>query len=192
MWLYKFLEKPTVYNLWVKISSFDHRGVAGYLQKLIKVKPSDCILDVGCGTGKYAIFPCDYVGIDSNEDYINYAKKNHQGTFLKMNGADLKFPDKSFNYVFNISTLHHVSDDTVKKMIIGMKKACKKNGRIIVLDAVYPKNPLGYMLFKLDRGRYRRTFEELKKLLFKFDFELVSSRIEKTFPYRWVVFSYEC
>ena len=157
---------------------------------MIKVKSSDCILDVGCGTGKYAIFSCKYFGIDSNEDYINYAKKYHQGTFLKMDGTDLKFSDNTFDFVVNISTLHHVSDNVTKKMIVEMKRVCKKDGYIYIVDAVYPKNLLGYILFKLDRGRYRRKFKELKNLVLKDNFQVKIDDIGKTFPYQWSVFSF--
>lgn len=191
MWLHKFFENPRIYNLITNIFSFNNQRLKKYLPELIKIKSSDCILDVGCGTGKYAIFPCKYFGIDSNEDYINYAKKNHKGTFLKMDGRDLKFPDNTFDIVINISTMHHISNEIAEKMIREMKRVCKKNGYVYIVDAVYPKNLLGYILFKLDRGHYRRKFKELKNLVLKDNFQVVTDNIGKTFPYQWSVFSYK-
>jgi hypothetical protein len=66
-------------------------------------------------------------------------------------------------------------------MITEMKRVCKQNGRIIVIDAVYPKNPLGFILFKIDRGRYRRKFKDLKSLLLGAGFKEVSDGIKKHF-----------
>lgn len=191
MGFYRVFENPKVYNLVTKIISFNNQGLKKYLPKLIKVDKSDCILDVGCGTGKYAIFPCKYFGIDPNEDYINYAKEHHQGTFLKMDGMDLKFSDNTFDFVVNISTLHHISDDATKRMVVEMKRVCKKGGCVYIIDAVYPKNLLGYILFKLDRGHYRRKFKELKNLVLKDNFQVKTDDIGKTFPYQWSVFSYK-
>lgn len=193
MSFYNFFENPKIYNLITTIFSFDNKRLKKYLPELLKVKDSDYLLDIGCGTGKYAIFSCNYVGIDPNEDYINYAKEHHLGTFLKMDGTDLKFADNTFDFVINISTMHHVSDEIVDKMINAMKRVCKKDGFIYVVDAVYPRkiNFLGYLLFKLDRGRYQRTFEELKNFLSKYNFEVITDNIGKTFPYQWAVFSYK-
>ena len=191
MKFYDLLEKPQFYDLNRKIFSFNNKTLLGYVDRLVNAKKGDKILDVGCGIGRYAIFPCEYIGIDPNEDYINYAKKHHQGTFLKMDGADLKFPDNTFDFVVNISTLHHVSDDVTRRMIIEMKRVCKKNGYIYIVDIVYPKNLLGYIFFKLDRGNFQKKFKELKNLLLKDNFQVVTGDIGKTFPYQWSVFSYK-
>ena len=51
MGFYRVFENPKVYNLVTKIISFNNQGLKKYLPKLIKVDKSDCILDVGCGTG---------------------------------------------------------------------------------------------------------------------------------------------
>lgn len=191
MSFYKFFENPKVYNFITTVFSFNNKRLRRYLPELIKVNKDTHLLDVGCGTGKYAIFSCRYIGIDPNKDYIDYAKKHHQGTFLEMDGTDLKFSDNTFDFVINISILHHVSDETTIKMIDEMRRACKKDGYIYVIDAVYPKNLLGYLLFRFDRGHYRRTFEELKNLLLNYDFRVITDDVGKTFPYQWAVFSYK-
>ena len=187
----RIFENSRIYNLATTIFSFNNKRIRRYLPGLIKVKPTDSLLDVGCGTGKYDIFSCKYTGIDPNRDYINYAKKHHKGTYIEMDGIDLKFPDNTFDFVTNISTLHHVPDNITEKMIVEMKRVCKKGGQVFIVDIVYPRNFLGYLFFKLDRGNYQKTFEELENFLSKHDFKTVTSDVGKTMHYRWCAFSYK-
>ena len=192
-WFYKAFENPKIYNFIANSGVLFNKRVKKYLPELIKVKPGGRILDVGCGTGRYAdVFPCKYFGVDPSEDYIKYAKNHHQGNFLKMNGADLKFPDNTFDFVINISVLHHMPDSLVERTIAEMKRVCKKNGQIFIIDVVYPKkiNFLGYLLLKFDRGKCQRTFGELENLLSRHCFRVVADDLGKTFPCRWSVFSY--
>lgn len=192
-WFYKILENPKIFDLSTKVFSFNNKRIEKYLPELIKVKPDDLILDVGCGTGRYAVFPCKYFGVDPSDDYINYAKENHRGIFLKMDGTDLKFPDNMFDFVINVSVLHHVSDGLVQKMITEMKRVCKKDGQIFTIEAVYGNkiNFLWYLAFKLDRGKNQRTFGQLENLLSKHNFKVITDNLGKTFISRWAVFSYK-
>lgn len=195
-YLYKKLADPKFYNLKAKIGKIFTLGQnlpKKYLLKQIKPKKGDQILDIGCGIGSHAIFPEKYIGVDLNEKYIEHAKKNHQGTFLVMDAAKLEFPHDNFDYVFSVSLFHHISDIQVEKAINEMKRVCKKGGKILVMDAVFPNklNLFGYLLFKLDRGKHTRTFDELKRLLSKHNFKLLTKNIEGSFLYRVSTFSYQ-
>lgn len=194
MSLYNFLERPAIYNIIGKILSFGNESVRDYLLSTINLSANSTILDVGCGTGRYAeIFAGKFFGIDSNKEYIDYAKKHHQGNFSVMDATDLKFSDNTFNLVFNVGVFHHLSDQQVKKTLNEMKRVTKKDGQILIIDAVFPEKitSLGYWLFKFDRGRYTRTLRQLKNLLTGDGFKLVQDNIKGSFPYRLAVFSWQ-
>lgn len=190
---YQALEKPNFYNLIEKILSLGREPIKNYLLQEIKPKNGEKILDVGCGTGRYAVFSGNYVGIDINPGYIKYAQNKHEGTFQVMDATDLKFLADSFDYIFTVGVFHHISDTQVEGVIREMKKVCKQGGKIFVIDPVFPSklNFLGYLLFKLDRGKYTRTFNRLHGLLTKHEFRLLEKKIKGVFPYRVPPFFYQ-
>lgn len=194
--LHSFLEKPIVYNLITKLLSLGNKSVSKFITSVTSdLSSGSLILDVGCGTGKYVkIFKGKFFGIDLNPEYIEYAKEHYsQGNFSVGDATDLEFSDNTFDFVFCNSILHHLSDEKVEKTIIEMKRVCKENGRILIIDAVYPRkiNFLGYFLFKLDRGQYTRKLNELNTLLDKQGFKLIRRSVKGSFPYCLSVFAYQ-
>ena len=193
MKFYEIFENPRIYDLNAKIFSFNNKKLRHYLPELISLKENEKILDVGCGTGRYAIFGENYIGVDSSQSYIDYAKANCQGKFFLMDGADLKFPDNSFAVVINISVLHHIPNELCDKIINEMIRVCRPGGKVYITDIVYSSklNILGNLLFRLDRGNYQRSFKNLADLIYQHKFELISDDIGGTFPYRWAIFCYK-
>jgi ubiquinone/menaquinone biosynthesis C-methylase UbiE len=192
--LYEFLEKPKIYNFLEKILSLGNKSCEKCLSELIKSNNSDLLLDVGCGTARYAeLFSGKYHGLDINKDYIDFAKQNHKGTFLVMDAADIKFPDQTFDFVFNVGILHHIPDEKVKTIIDEMKRVCKNNGKVLIIEAVYPSklNFIGYLLFKFDRGKHTRTIKHLEGLFQNKGFILLKKNIKGSFPYKLCVFIYQ-
>jgi len=190
MKFYDIFENPRIYDLNAKIFSFNNKKLRRYLPELIKLKDNETMLDVGCGTGRYAIFGDNYTGVDPSPAYINYARANCRGEFILMDGADLKFPDNSFDVVANISVFHHLSDGLCHKILEEMVRVLKPGGRAYLTDIVYPSkfNFLGNLLFRLDRGDYQRSFEKLAELTRQHGFTVISGDIGGTFPYRWAIF----
>ena len=193
MKFYEIFENPKIYDLNAKIFSFNNKKLSYYLPELINLKENEKMLDVGCGTGRYAIFGENYVGVDPSTAYIDYAKANCRGKFFLMDGADLKFSDNSFDVVINISIFHHIPDDICHKIINEMVRVLRPGGRAYITDIVYPSklNILGNLLFRLDRGDYQRSFKALADLVYQHKFELISDDIGGTFPYRWAIFYYK-
>ena len=109
-----------------------------------------------------------YYGIDINEEYINKAKKKGKENFFVGDATSIMFDDNKFDVVFTIGVLHHLKNDKRNKMLREMYRVCNKDGFIIIGDGLIPSNKsnlLGYLLAKLDRGRYKMKFESFKKMI---------------------------
>jgi ubiquinone/menaquinone biosynthesis C-methylase UbiE len=71
-------------------------------------------LDVGCGDGKIV----DELnkrgkvtkGLDSDKKLVSLAKKRFGNNYYAMDATKMDFPDNSFDFVFCITTLHHIKN----------------------------------------------------------------------------------
>ncbi|HEY3250910.1 MAG TPA: class I SAM-dependent methyltransferase, partial [Ignavibacteria bacterium] len=141
------------------------------------------ILDQGCGTGEYSLlFGERYTGLDFNKDYIEHARKKYPGIFIHGSAVSMdSLIDNSFDVVYSVGLYHHLQNDEAKKAIEETLRVTKKGGRILIIDAMLPKNPLniiGFILRKMDRGGNVRKVEDTLKLLpsdIKFKKEIISS-----------------
>ncbi len=188
----KLLDTPAMLD-WIQwILSLGKQCNKKWLRKLMKPNDQDFVLDVGCGTGRYAeIFNCIYFGVDSNKDYISFARKKHKGRFLTMDATSLAFPDSMFQYIFGVGLLHHMGDDEVTRAIREMKRVCRPGGRIVIIEPIYPTNKLniiGYVLCRFDRGRFVRRPKDLMRIL-SADSSSFNYTIEKCFPFEDILIS---
>jgi len=98
------------------------------------------VLEVGVGTGKnIEYYPDDIniTAIDFSEKMLEKAnekaeKYNKNATLLKMDAQDMKFPDNSFETVFTTCVFCSVPDPI--KGLKEMKRVCKPNGKIIMIE----------------------------------------------------------
>ncbi len=123
------------------------------------------ILDIGCGIGNYReCFSGEYVGVDINENYIEYARQHLSGTFEVMDAANLTFSRASFDHAVTIATTHHLTDVQFIAMIEGALRAVRAGGAFHIIDAVLPLSPnfaFKRAWFNLDRGRHPRQLERM-------------------------------
>lgn len=121
------------------------------------------ILDVGCGPG-YVVeyFPeSDYVGLDTDRDYIEYAnhKYNHKGKFFCQELDDASAKDlKPFDLIIMNGLIHHLNDTKVVELFQRTKAILKPGGKVVTLDGCYVKGQSGIAkkLLDYDRGKYVR------------------------------------
>ena len=82
---------------------------ARIIRDKLELKRSDKLLDVGCGNGFYLdLFDCDVTGIDPSEELITKYKGSHQ--VLLGNAENLDFPEKSFDIVISLTSIHNFDD----------------------------------------------------------------------------------
>ena len=189
--IHKIFSYPFFYSLTQKIMS----GVStrSFLVKDI-INKDDKVLDIGCGTAKIieSLPPVYYYGYDISKKYINYAKKKYisnRNKFFckKFNTTELnKLP--KFDFVLLFGIIHHLDDYELYDLFCIIKKALKKNGKVITCDPVFINNQnfIAKFLIEKDVGenvRYKDCYLKLLKKYFKnIKFKV---KIQNFIPYTW-------
>ncbi len=137
------------------------------------------ILEIGVGTGKnlsYYNRDAKVIGIDLSPKMLEKAKirltklNNPNLSLMQMDGQKLEFKDKSFDYIVCTFVLCSVPDPI--KVLKEMKRVCKNNGQILMLEHMLSEykliaffehlhNPITRTLFGFNMNR--KTIDNIKK-----------------------------
>lgn len=137
------------------------------LQKYQELSPRK-ILDVGCGSGSYALPGYNYLGVDPNPYYIDYCRRQRLGEFRQMSAENLDFPEKTFDVVLCFSVAHHLPDEALKRTCSEIKRVMTDDGTLFFADPIRPivgLRPVAALLEWLDEGRWFRTETDYLDLL---------------------------
>jgi ubiquinone/menaquinone biosynthesis C-methylase UbiE len=117
------------------------------IPQLLALDPNSSVLEIGCGSGGYALhlaekIGCQIVGVDVNERGIHGARELAQtrgiGSRARFEQCDvskhLPFDDASFDAVFSNDVLCHVSGRL--DSLVEMFRVLKPSGRILFSDAL--------------------------------------------------------
>ena len=122
--------------------------------ELAKVKPGDCMLDVGCGTGNLTLTAQSYAGpggkvygIDASPEMIEMAKKkaSRSGPEVVFEVGlieALAFPDETFDVVISRLAIHHLPDDLKRRGFAEILRVLKPGGQLLIADFNPPTNPV--------------------------------------------------
>lgn len=131
---------------------------------LAGVKPGDCILEVGCGTGtltltakKKAGVSGRVYGIDLIPGMIEASKQkaaqtNEEITFQVAGIDSIPFSDSKFDVVMCSFMIFHMSEEVRKKGISEIQRVLKPQGRLLVVDLALPAQPLQRAVAKMFFG----------------------------------------
>ena len=155
----------TAYRLWQ--APFARQKLAPVLfhNDLTRVER---VLDAACGPGTNTRFfaHADYLGIDINGKYLDYARRTYgrryvQADLLDYNG-DL---EGRFDFVLVNSFFHHVDDANTRGILARLGALTAPNGHIHILDLVLPDSPgVARFLTRNDRGSFPRSLEQCRAL----------------------------
>ena len=92
------------------------------VKKYLKVKPTDKLLDVGCGSGLTSDFPCIVTGLDPSSKLLEKARKMKIKT-VQGRAEAIPFPDNTFDIVISITAIQNFSD--IKKGLQEIRRVGK-------------------------------------------------------------------
>ena len=126
------------------------------------------VLDVGCGPGtNTARFAhADYVGVDINPRYVEWARRRYGRQFVVADVCTYEFPaDQRFDFVLVNSFLHHVGEDEAGRILAAVARTLAPGGAAHVLDLVLPEErSAARLLARWDRGKHARPLAAWKAL----------------------------
>jgi SAM-dependent methyltransferase len=159
-----------------------------------------CLLDAGCGSGKYSI-PLsmrgfDVIGVDVSRGALEMAAKGSklrelEIKFLAADICHLPFPARSFDVIWCYGVLHHLLLAERKLAINEFRRLLCRDGILFLEvfgeeDMRYGGNEVEHNTFKRKKGIIYHYFNknELNGLLSGFSCRIEESKKEKRFDGR--------
>ena len=98
-----------------------------------RIKPGDKILDVGCGKGfllyeiTLLVPSVEVYGLDISDYAIEHAKEEIKVRIQLGNANSLPYPDKYFDLVYSLNTLHNLHNYDLDKALCEIERVGKNN-----------------------------------------------------------------
>ncbi len=157
------------------------------------------VLDLGCGAGRNLIEGKKFVAVDHSKNMLYIAQKKliyrDEIDFSKADASSLPFRSKSFDSVLFVSALHTMYKNSHNDAMRELNRVMKPGGKALV--TVWNKNQPRFLMGKkeafidwkigeknLQRYYYLFTKSELKKLLEKHGFEVLSIKGSRKKAYK--------
>ena len=162
----QILENTQVYRLWQ--APFTEQKFAPVLahNDINRVRR---VLDVACGPGTntHHFAGADYLGIDINPRYIQYARQRHKRNFLLADVTQYTVaPGERFDFILLNSFLHHIDTGAARNLLGQLRALLTDEGHVHILDHVLPERPsIARFLARIDRGKFPRPQKEWLELV---------------------------
>jgi demethylmenaquinone methyltransferase/2-methoxy-6-polyprenyl-1,4-benzoquinol methylase len=147
------------------------------------------ILEIAVGTAENIILlaklkPKNHIiGIDLSEDMLEIARNNilkekiQNIELIKMDGMNIKFDSKTFDFIIISLLLHEISENIANKILDECIKILKPNGKLYVLEWEEPKKIIQKIIFliiKLFEPKEYKMFmkKDLNKYFLNNDFTI--------------------
>jgi SAM-dependent methyltransferase len=152
-------------------------GASNEMKRLIEEAvmpvPGQRLLDFGCGNGRLVphLEGVQYIGVDSNESYIEDARQEYGSpntVFVCGDVLDLASLDiEPVDHVVSIGVLHHLEDEVAEVALRSALAVLKPTGKLVTMDPCFEPSQasLARVLMALDRGRFVRHPADYRRLV---------------------------
>jgi len=133
------------------------------IKKDLKVKKSDKLLDVGCGTGLTTeSWDCERFGIDPSEGLLKRARKKDKIEYKLAPAEEIPYDDDYFDVVISVTAIQNFSD--ISKGLNEIKRVCKDKVVLSFLKKSLKRKEIEEKIKKL--FKIEKIVEEDKDLIF--------------------------
>lgn len=172
-----FAAQPAIFSFLRRIIELGFSKEKKIIREVFSHDSAGRILDIGCGTGEFSgSFPnFSYTGIDISPAYIAYAKKRYRRNFIVMDAMHLQFAADSYDAVFIMAILHHLSQAQVNSVLQEAKRVVKTGGKVLILEDARIKekeNLFTKFVQNFDKGAYIREPAAYREMADKY-FEVI-------------------
>jgi SAM-dependent methyltransferase len=183
------LESPFVYEVFHHLIGA-RRWLKRFATDVIRARPGDHILDIGCGPGALLRYLPEvaYVGIDRNAACIRRAQQAYGGKGQFKCDDVVNFDASSMapvDIAVAIGLLHHLDDATAARLLSAAAKILKPTGRLITADPCFhaSQSPVIRFVVSHDRGRHVRQIERYRELVGSAFTNAKASLVTSHFPF---------
>jgi len=145
-----------------------------FMEGLLNDKRPFRILDIGCGTGEFALKLKEqrqdirFAGVDISTEMINVAKKKFQSDnnveFHVSDAEHMPYENNTFDYITCSHSFHHYPNK--RKAIREMFRVLKNDGKVMIIDG-YKDTPRGVFIFDFIVRRHEVNVHHLHSKQFR-------------------------
>ena len=143
-------------------------------QKLVPLKAHNNlsgvrrVLDVGCGPGTNTAHftSAEYLGVDMNLAYIEYAREHHRREFLVADVCEYSAPaGAKYDFILVNSFLHHIDLANTKRILAHLSTLLTEDGHVHIIEPAMPQRErVARQIALWDRGKFVRPLDEWKDI----------------------------
>ena len=157
------LSHPFIYSSFQRIMG-GHQSRSRFVADFVRPHVGMRVLDIGCGPADFLAYlpEVDYWGFDISDAYIERARGlfGRRGKFECRNRLVTDVENMpSFDIVFALGLIHHLSDEEAVGIMRLAHKALKPGGRLLTVDPCFEpgQNLIARFLVSHDRGQHVRN-----------------------------------
>ncbi len=121
---------------------------ADRIKKILKIKKTDRVLEIGCGAGMISRYlDCHNIGMDYSKSLVKRYSELLKRPVLTAEADSLPFRDKCFDKAFAYSVFHYFPDrEYIRRALAEIRRVCK--GEIFIGDLPETSHRKEHLLFK--------------------------------------------